>query len=240
MSLKSGGGDDDPDIDDSPDEEGDRQGRPFDSSTHDIEIVVLTEAYAQSFKVRVSEWTTLASMKNVIYGARPAIFPSCQESFLNGNQLADEDMFLNFPNPRTDSDEDNSYNIDIPHPEHCGHAVPQLQGQSTTVRDVKQMLQGRIQIISFEMALLFNGNHLRNEWELFDELEIPDPGTLHLAFLMLGSGKKIKKDDVVMKQGMISERKEAITKQCAELHVEKFADIPVKAISPFCSHSAQF
>ncbi|CAE7535014.1 unnamed protein product, partial [Symbiodinium sp. KB8] len=207
----------------------DRQGRPFDSSTHDIEIVVLTEAYAQSFKVRVSEWTTLASMKNVIYGARPAFFPSCQESFLNGNQLADEDLFLNFlGNPSVDSDEDNSYNIDIPRPEHCGHAVPQLQGQCTTVRDVKQMLQGRIQIISFEMALLFNGNHLRNEWELFDELEIPDPGTLHLAFLMFGSGKKIKKDDVVMKQGMISERKEAITKQCAELHVEKFADIPVK------------
>ena len=31
---------------------------------------------------------------------------------------------------------------------------------------------------------------------------------------MFGGGKKIKKDGVIVKQGMISERKEAIAKKC--------------------------
>ena len=232
-----GGGDDDPDSDDSPDEEGDGQARPFDSSTYDLEIVVVTEAHAQSFKVRVSEWTFLSSLKNVIYGARPAFYPSCQELLLNGNQLANEDMLLiDLGNPRTlqlevDSDGDDSYNIDIRILNLADMQYHSFKvNHYTTVGDVKCMMQGRIQIISIEMALLFNGNHLRNERELFDELEIPEDGSgiLNLAFLMFGSGKKVvKKDGTVVKQGMISTRKEAISRQCAQLNVARFTDIPI-------------
>ena len=230
-----GGGDDDPDSDDSPDDEGDGHGRPFDSSTYDLEIVVVTEAHAQSFKVRVSEWTFISSLKNVIYGARPAFYPSCQELFLNGNQLANEDILLiDLGNPRTlqlevDSDGDDSYNIDIRVLNLADMQYHNFKvNHYTTISNVKEMMQGRIQIISLEMALLFNGNHLRNERELFDELKIPEDGSgiLNLAFLMFGSGKKTKKDGAIVKQGMVSERKEAIAKKCAQLHIEKFADIP--------------